>query len=227
MSNDQRGATHEEARIVGGRSVLQLGLTCADCLRGFSCQDSAEHEAVYVDLYEPLERGEYNHGIICRLCARKRTEQWMQGEDKVVLYLSRRLMLPSLALQVVAARLGRHAAERIRFAQIKVDNMRRLARWRREYAHLHCTYSPGKPSLAVPCYEWFVTDGFELFEIKCHVRGHNNGGHNWWCCSRRDVWFTDFVGNKWWGIHLAQEAGGGEWFSNDVVRCRKLKKQVA
>jgi hypothetical protein len=150
---------------------------------------------------------------------------WMLKQDKTVLYLVKRMVLPSATLQLIAARLGNYEAERLCCAQLAAKYRERLARWRASCARSHWTVFPPKPSLLMPGYQWFVTDGAESFKIRCFVKSHKGGGHNWYCCSRRDIWFTDFTGNEWWGIHLAQEQGG-TYFSNDVVRCRKLKQKA-
>lgn len=200
----------------------RLSLICSSCLRPIS---SRNKHKIYASYNGGLEYGEYRQGLICHVCARRRIKRWMLAESKIVLYLSHRIILHTAALQLVAARLGYHEAERIRLAQIKAENYKRARSWKAECRRSPWPKSPSEPSKLYPTYEWFISDGVGSFNVKCYVKEHKGGGHNMRCCSRRDVWFTDWAGNEWWGIHLAQEFKN-KWFSNDVVRCRKLKKKV-
>lgn len=61
---------------------------------------------------------------------------------------------------------------------------------------------------------WSVQNWAGTIKITpAHVSIKPNG-HNWGL-TRRDVWFTDMHGNKWWGFQLGE--------NSELLHCKKLK----
>lgn len=139
----------------------------------------------------------------------------MRCTNKITLYISKRMVLPVPSIALIAKFKNRWEAEKLYLFKIKLQNRANFIAWHRTGCKLCC-----KPVLLNPTYKWFVTDAVNSFELECDIKFQRNGGHNY--CSRRDIWFRDWDGNKWWGVHLAEEYRGGE-FSNELVHCKKLK----
>lgn len=168
----------------------------------------------------------------CRRCADTLARQDFRSKDKLVLYLHREMRLLRGSLKIIAKSLGRYEAEKLFRDQLKARNHKAFTEWRRRNPYRPKQEWGGE---VTPTYKWYVSDGCSDYKLRAHVRSHAGGGHNWWCCNRRDVYFTDPLGNKWWGVHIAAEWGneffssdcGTGFFSNNEVHCRKLKKQEA